>query len=332
MTRKMASIRKIDAIKPIENADAIELAIIGGWQVVVKKGEFKPNTFAIYCEVDSWIPTELAPFLSKGKEPKEYNGVKGERLRTIKLRGQLSQGLLLPIIFLDEWQEGDDVSEKLGIQKWEAPVPAQLAGNARGNFPSNIPKTDQERIQNLSGQFDSFKGKRWQVTEKLHGSSMTVYLDSNNEFHVCSRNLDLKEDQNNSYWKMARMLDLENKMKEHNLQGYAIQGELIGEGINGNQYKKQLEFYVFDIFTEQYGYLKPTDVENTAEDLDLFHAPVLDTSFEIKSEDTVQSLLQLAEGKSKLNDSEREGFVFKSLEDPNLSFKVVSNKWLLSNE
>ena len=95
--RKLATVRVIDAIRPIPDADAIECAIVGGWTVVVKRGEFAPGDIAVYCEIDSWIPTELAPFLSKGQEPREYEGVKGERLRTIRLRGTTSQGLLLKI-------------------------------------------------------------------------------------------------------------------------------------------------------------------------------------------------------------------------------------------
>jgi RNA ligase (TIGR02306 family) len=135
--RKLATIRKIDELNPIEGADAIECAVVGGWKVVVKKGEYQVGDEAIYCEIDSWIPHELAPFLSKGKEPREYEGVKGERLRTIKLRGQLSQGLLLPlgISVYDvnaELNEGDDVTEHLNIKKWEKPINAQLAGVCKG--------------------------------------------------------------------------------------------------------------------------------------------------------------------------------------------------------
>lgn len=133
--RKLASIAEVTYIKPIENADAIECAIVnGGWPVVVKKGEYKVGDVAIYLEIDSWVPHELAPFLSKGQEPCEYNDVKGKRLRTVKLRGQVSQGLLLPTTILDEkglWPlAGDpigyDLTAQLGIQKWESPIPAQL--------------------------------------------------------------------------------------------------------------------------------------------------------------------------------------------------------------
>ena len=181
--RKLATIRKIDALTPIVGADAIECAAVGGWKVVVKKGEYTVGDLAVYCEIDSWIPTELAPFLSKGKEPRVYEGILGERLRTVKLRGQLSQGLLLPLEptcanIESELFEGLDVSLPLGIVKWERLLNAQLAGMAKGNFPSLIPKTDQERVQNLKSEIAQAAedGLEFEVTEKLEGSSMTVYL------------------------------------------------------------------------------------------------------------------------------------------------------------
>lgn len=100
--RKLACVKRIDDLLPIEGADKIEVAVVGGWKVVVKKGDFKKGELAVYLEIDSWVPTEVAPFLTKsGHEPKEYNGVKGERLRTVKLKKQISQGLLLPISVLD---------------------------------------------------------------------------------------------------------------------------------------------------------------------------------------------------------------------------------------
>jgi len=179
--RKLATIRKIDALNPIEGADAIECATIGGWKVVVKKGEYQVGEAAVYCEIDSWIPHTLAPFLSKGKEPREFEGVKGERLKTIKLRGQLSQGLLMPLAEVTKSFaeadfehvgdcEGMDVTDVLGVVKWEKPINAQLAGVCRGNFPSLIPKTDQERAQSLKKEITGANGMVFEVTEKLEGS------------------------------------------------------------------------------------------------------------------------------------------------------------------
>jgi RNA ligase (TIGR02306 family) len=337
--RKLASIRVINSIGPIEGADAIEVATVGGWKVVVKKGEFTVGDLAVYLEIDSWVPTELAPFLSKGKEPREFEGIKGERLRTVKLRGQLSQGLLLPLEptctnIVSELFDGLDVSFPLNIVKWERPMNAQLAGMARGNFPSLIPKTDQERVQNLTKEINNAieSRLRFEVTEKLEGSSMTCYL-IDGEFGVCSRNLDLKETEGNSFWSVARRDDVEAKMRavdEH--WNFAIQGELIGPGIQGNIYNmSKLEFRVFDVYNIQTGgYLDPESRRKLIDTMGLQHVPVL-TSFMMAI--PVADLLTLAEGKSVMGmiGCEREGLVFKEV-NGGMSFKAISNKYLLGEK
>ena len=207
--RKLASIRRIDSLTPIDGADKIELATVGGWKVVCQKGLYNEGDLAVYFEIDSWIPHTIAPFLSKGQYPRVFEGVEGERLKTIKLRGQLSQGLLMP---LDEackniesqLFEGLDVTVPLGVLKWEKAVPAQLAGVCKGNFPSLIPKTDQERAQNLVKEIVAAneRGTKFEITEKLEGSSMTCYL-IDGEFGVCSRNMNLKETAENAFWATA---------------------------------------------------------------------------------------------------------------------------------
>lgn len=100
--RKLATIETISEVLPHNNADLLELVKVRGWQVVIRKGEFKQGDLVVFCEIDSWIPNELAPFLSKGNEPREYEGVKGERLRTVRLRGEISSGLILKIT--DLWE------------------------------------------------------------------------------------------------------------------------------------------------------------------------------------------------------------------------------------
>jgi hypothetical protein len=149
MKRKLVTIRTIDAINPIEGADAIEVATIGGWNVVVKKGEFKPGDKCFYAEIDSFLPdgNPAWQFLVD-KQGREFEGVRGHRLRTVRLRGQISQGFIVPLHALPQItnpQEGVDYAEVLGVKKWEPPLPAQLAGQAEGLFPSFIRKTDQER-------------------------------------------------------------------------------------------------------------------------------------------------------------------------------------------
>ena len=339
--RKLATIRKINNILPIEGADAIELAVVDGWKVVVKKNEYKVGDLATYLEIDSWVPTELAPFLSKGKEPREFNGVKGERLRTIKLRGQISQGLLLSVDVLrgkiadEDFKylgdcEGMDVTELLNINKWEKTIPPKLAGLVKGNFPTAIPKTDQERVQNLVKNIENAQGTIFEVTEKLEGSSMTCYL-INGEFGVCSRNLDLKRDENNAFWQTAIKLNIEEKMRGLKYDNFAIQGELIGPGIQGNIYNlTETDFQIFDVYDINLGeYLKPNLRIGIVSNLELKHVPILET---FKLSGTVDDLLQKAEGKSFLNpNQEREGIVFKE-NGGGFTFKAVSNKYLMSEK
>jgi RNA ligase (TIGR02306 family) len=343
--RKLATIRKIDALDPIEGADKIEVATVGGWKVVAQKGLYKVGDLALYLEVDSWVPNTLAPFLTKpGQYPKVFEGIEGQRLKTIRLRGQLSQGLLMP---LDEvmpetnsFGEDSDVTEHFGIVKWEKAVPAQLAGVVKGNFPTLIPKTDQERAQNLVKEIVAANeaGLKFEITEKLEGSSMTCYL-IDGEFGVCSRNLDLKRDVNNSFWATAIRDDIEGKMRaDGNIADFAIQGELIGPGIQDNIYKlSKLEFRVFDIYDVRRGvFVDPQTRRDIVEKLGLLHAPVLATSADMYGSGITDmpGLLKYADGKSVMGDITgplREGVVFKQV-DGGMTFKVISNEYLLGEK
>jgi RNA ligase (TIGR02306 family) len=342
--RKLASLKPITHIKPIEGADAIECAIVdGGWPVVVKKGEFEVGEVALYLEIDSWVPHELAPFLSKGQEPREYNGVKGERLRTVKFRGQISQGLLLNIEDIkQEIVVGEDVTQLLGIQKWEPPIPAQLQGTMKGNFPSFIPKTDQERCQNLRKEiFETRKNELYEVTVKLDGSSTTVYV-KDGEVGVCSRNIDLKETEGNSFWKAAReqgIVDALLAISADTGNDYAIQGELIGEGIQGNPEKiKGQRFHLFDVYSITAGhYLNPVTRGAFLIRLNQFgacieHVPVREALISVTERfETIDQLLEFAEGPSLNPETKREGLVFKSY-DSEFSFKAISNSYLLKHK
>lgn len=336
--RKLATIRQISEVKPIQGKDRIVSYRVDGWWVTDSKDKYQVGDLVVYLESDSWVPTDIAPFLSKGKEPREFEGVKGERLKTIKMGGVLSQGLLLPLSVLGERHaiftisEGcidADVTDQLGVLKWEKPIPAQLRGQVRGNFPFEIPKTDAVRIQNVRDWETISQTHTFEVTEKLHGSSCTFYLDNNNEFHVCSRNLDLKFDENNAYWKVAIKYNVEEQMKELGFKGIAVQGELVGEGVNGNQYGiGGLDFFVFNIFNVNANggvYVSAGVRTLWCEKLRLKQVPNLTVEF---SKD-VQEMLKIAEGASCLNGSEREGFVLKSQEDTSMIIKVISNKWLI---
>jgi RNA ligase (TIGR02306 family) len=348
--RKLASIQKILDIQPIKDADAIECATVNGWRVVVKKGEFNVGELVVYCEVDCWIPHAIAPFLSKGQEPREYEGIKGERLKTVKLRGQISQGLILPVnemsliknvlsVQINEnvyyngikVEEGADVSSVLGIIKYEPPVPANLAGVVKGSFPSSIPKTDEERIQNLTNEWPTLQNYWYECTEKLEGSSMTVGM-VDGEFIVCSRNLNLKETEGNTLWTLARKYNIEAKMRAEGFINIAVQGEVIGEGIQGNHYGiKGQDFYVFAIYEIQQGQYSPPDVRRkVCELLGLKHVPIVDETVYFTGM-TIDQVLKQSDGKSVINPKVlREGLVYKRL-DGQEHWKAVSNEYLLKH-
>ena len=344
MERKLATIRSIGQISPILGADKIELATVDGWNVVVGKDVgHKVGDLVIYCEIDSFLPIrEEFEFLRKSSY-KKMVGKEGFRLKTIKLRGQISQGLILPISVLNPPNtniyvtpfEGLDVTEILGIIKYEPPMPANLVGKVKGIFPSFIPKTDEEKIQNLTKEYEKWKIQskyQFYVTEKLDGSSSTFYI-KNGVFGVCSRNLDLLETEENTFWKVARYLDLENKMKSLDFN-LALQGELIGESIQGNPYKlkgQSVRFFTgFNIDTYQrMGYNEFTEILTK---LNLESVPLLNQDLDFTLPNTIDEMLKYAEGKSMLNNqTEREGVVVRSL-DGTISFKAVSNIFLLKNE
>jgi len=349
--RKLATIREIKELQPIEGADRIELAIVDSWKVVVGKG-LKVGDKVCYCEIDSFLPIKPEfEFLRKSCYKKLADGTEGFRLKTIKLKGRISQGLCIPLDQLPQVADkelGEDVSGILGIVKYEPPVPACLAGLAKGNFPSFLKKTDEERVQNLTKEYQEYlcSGKQFYAAEKLDGSSATFYL-KDGQFGVCSRNLELKEEpyipqdvlcadgvvratKQNSFWKVAKELAIAEKLSCLPFNA-CLQGELIGEGIQGNPYKiKGQDVRFFNLFNiDTYEVLPINDLINFCEYAELKTVPLY---LDFKLPETITELLFLAEGKSKLNqETEAEGLVIRSI-DSKISFKAISNKFLLGEK
>lgn len=236
---KLASIESISEIVPHPNADRLELAKVLGWQVIIRKGEFAPGDKAVLVVIDTILP--VAPwseFLRKGDKP--------IRLNTIKLRGEYSQGLLLPLTVLPEcvrgWQVGADVGAELGVKKYEKELPASLSGQVKCNFPLHLaPRTDEDNGLSNPHLVEAVLRHPVLLTLKLDGSSCTVTVRNGEIEHVCSRNLSLEKADNNAFWVAARSLKL--------LSGdYVIQGELMGPGIQGNQLKlTKPTLYVYQV-------------------------------------------------------------------------------------
>lgn len=351
MARKLASIQKIKSIEPIANADKLELARILGWMCVVEKGKFKAGDWCVYCEIDSFLPIKPEfEFLRKGCYRKFTDGREGFRIKTIKLRGQISQGLILPLSLLPKdkefaLREGEEVTDALGILLYQPPIPTCLMGKIKGTFPSFMPKTDETRVQVLQDVLTRYKGIKCYYTEKVDGTSSTFYL-KDGVFGVCSRNLEMIEDENNLHWKMARKLDIENKLKSLKIDNIAIQGELCGPGIQGNPLKlNEPHIYFFNVFDiTNYKYLDYTGFFHTiANLLGLETVPILSVKYVLT--DNIDELVKLSIGKSVINPlSEREGIVIRPLSEQidmqlaqgfgngRLSFKSINPEYLLKED
>ena len=336
--RKLATIVRIADIQPIPGADAIEVATVKGWKVVVKKNEYKVDDMAVYYEIDSFLPIKPEfEFLRKSSYKRLSNGDEGFRLKTIKLRGQISQGLLtkVPDGILDP-KVGDNLTEALDIVKYEPPIPAQLAGLVKGLFPSFIPKTDEIRIQNFESdtgfKVEEIGGQKVYITEKLDGTSFTAYF-RNGEFGVCSRNLELKETKENAHWIVATKMNLREKMETFG-KNIAIQGELIGPGIQGNPYRlKDTEVRFFTAYDIDKGRRMTFDeLEWILFKFDLKMVPVVAYPYSLPTENLIDNMLIYADAKSVLCDTtDREGVVVRGLER-DFSFKAISNTFLLKSE
>lgn len=334
--RKLASVQIISDIQPIKDANVIKVASVLGWRSVIKEGQYNIGDKCVFAEIDTVFPDkpEFAEFLKRGN-----------RLKTIRLRGQVSQGVCLPMSVLPvgDYNIGDDVTNVLGITKYEAPIPAILSGEAKGAFPSFIPKTDEPRVQIIQGLLDKYLGQEFYVTEKLDGMSVTYYI-KDGQFGACSRNLELKETEDSTIWKLAKYYDIESRLRNTKLN-LAIQGELIGEGVQKNIYKlRGQKFYIFNIFDiNNYSYLPLATVKKLLTEMN-DKAPVkleLVPGFGVINLcDNILAIIMQAMGKSILNNEvEREGLVYRLLEHEiydiefgRVSFKAINPDYLLKYE
>lgn len=336
--RKLVTVEVISDIQPIEGADAIEVATVRGWKVVVSKSlNHEVGDKVVYCEIDSFLPitdprfADLAP---RGTKTVEVNGesVTGHVLRTAKLRGQVSQGLIIP---LEECPEivnptvGEDYSEALGIFKYEPPIPANLAGQIVGKFPTKfVRKSDSERVQNLTAVFDDLRQDEWYATEKIDGSSVTIINDGE-KIRYCSRNWELTPNEDLASVKVAQRLGLTECLEP----GMAIQAEIAGPGIQGNGLGlPDVTLFVYGVY-----YNGNSVIRDNWPKPCLDHAvPALDLEL---PESVSEAVSQVSGMKSSVSPKRlAEGVVWHSQTgktyealDGRSNFKVISDKWLLKN-
>jgi RNA ligase (TIGR02306 family) len=334
MERKLASIQTIVEVRDIPGADRIQVAKVNAWETVIRKDEYKAGDLCIFCEVDSILPfAPWSDFLRDKKNPE-----KPIRLRTLRLKKQLSQGLALPLSILPEtihqWEVGEDVTEKLGIVRYDPPIPTCLAGQVKRPFPTElVDKTDELRVQSFPGLVSEFKGKEVYVSVKCDGTSVS-FINFNGEMDVCSRNLSFKES-DNVYWEMFKKYGVEDVLKRAG--NYAIQAEICGEGIQKNRLGlKGHEIFVFNVYdVNNHRYLDYKDFIEFCKTYGLPTVPIIETCI---FDFMVEQLLDKAKGKYS-SGKDREGIVIRPTQEfyseilsGRASFKALNNDFLEKDE
>lgn len=345
--RKLASIQRVWKIEPIEGADRIELAHVLGWQCVVNKGQFQPMDIAVYFEIDSFLPIrEGFEFLRPSSYKKTDIMGEGFRLRTMRFRGQISQGLLLPVSQFPEIPQdatvGDDISELLGVRKWEIEERATTGGTVIGTLPYDIPHTDETRVQEEPELIQAFAGLEYYISTKMDGSSHSLGIDENG-FHVTGHNYEYKDDGSSSFYEFIKTRGYQEKMEEYakalSLSTLTVQGEFCAPGIQQNRLRlSRPEWYVFTIREDG----KRVGLKRMLQDceaLGMTPVPIEEVGTDLPSKyPTVEALLERADGNYP-NGGKKEGIVVRPAEpvfcpliSASLSMKIISNKYLLKND
>lgn len=365
MTRSLVTIRRAKKVSPIKNADVIERITVDGWNVVSKVDTFTEGQFGVFFEVDSGLPVEDSrfDFLSKSGS-KNFHGKDVYRIRTVKLRGVISQGLFLPLTDFPEIEnylmlnnididyaakERMDFSFLLDVVKYEPPLKVRGSESA-GDFPYWIRKTDQERINNVYDEFsEQFKHDEFIATLKMDGSSSTIaYITDSEKFYdtlntdddggqlfVCSRSQTLK-DGSAPFHHAVDSLKLHDKLKKHHFttgRSLAFQGELLGRGIQGTREKiYDYTIHVFSIYDiERQHYLPWDEVVNICKELSIPHVKELGRFKPFELFDDSEEFIEYANNVEPVHADIPEGVVFMH-HNAEVSFKAIATKFLLKFE
>lgn len=345
--RKLASIQRVYAVEPIEGADRIEMAKVLGWQCVVNKGSFAPMDLGVYFEIDSFLPIRPEFEFLRGTSYRSSDLMgEGFKLRSMKFRGQISQGLLLPLSTFQEIpsnvQVGQDVSELLGVRKWEIEERATTGGNVIGGLPYDVPHTDETRVQAEPELIQAFAGLEYYISTKMDRSSHSICVDED-AFHVTGHNYEYKDDDSSAFYRLVNerkyKAALERFAKISGDQTVTVQGEFCAPGIQQNRLRlSRPEWYVFTI-RENGKRVGLERMKEICRACGFNMVPIEEVGTDLPSKyPTVEALLERADGEYP-NGGKKEGIVVRTTEPVYseiiggpLSMKVVSNKYLLKNE
>ena len=332
--RSLVTVQKIKDITAIPESDFLELAHVMGWQCVVKKGEFKIGDLGVYFEVDSFLPVEDRYEFLRASSYWEnvYNGL-GFRIRTAKMRGQLSQGLLLPLEKfpeIDTFNEGENLTERLGVKKWYIPETSNYSGTIIGNRPYGIPASDEIRLQSAPEFLEELNGKPYYITTKMDGTSGIVYY-IDGKIGCCSRNKELKDDGASLYWMPVYKYGLKEKLLKYG-KNIVITGEICGPAIQRNKLRlKDIQWYVFDVKDWDAGsYFSYDEAVKICGEFGLQTVPLEERGESFSY--TLEALLEKAKGEYP-SGLDKEGIVVRDLIRPKaISFKVLNNDALLKEK
>jgi hypothetical protein len=285
--------------------------------VIVEKNKFHVEDNVIYCVPGVWVPTSI---MAISGQKKIVNGTKGVVITARIIKGVKSEGVIMPYL--------EDIDYSV-ICVYDPSANIPLSGHIKGDLPAFCHQTGSKRFKK-----DDVKakiGKTFEITEKLEGTSMTVFR-RDGVFGVCSHHKELKPDPVNAYWHVATLLQLEKKLIDHAVDNIEINGELVGPFIQGNIYNLScFKFYVFNVHDLKYQTtLPPNPRYAIVKFLDLLHVPVINPTYMLVEED-LDHIPSLACGHTLLEtakkDTFREGLFYKQLDDE-FSFKVISSSYL----
>ncbi|MFD4569262.1 RNA ligase (ATP) [Streptomyces sp. NPDC058475] len=305
------------------NADALELAQVGLYRAVVAKGAYRTGERAVYIPEQSVLPAELIEELGLTGR---LAGSKADRVRAVRLRGELSQGIvcrpkaLAGVDLARAAEDGTDFAEVLGIVKWVPPIPPTMDGDVE-SAPDLLPWVDIENIQRYPDIFTP--GEPVVLTEKLHGSAcLLTYLADDGRVHVSSKgfgakSLALKEDPRNLYWRAVHghgVAQAAARLAERlGARRVGIFGEVYGAGVQDLSYgadgrRVSLGYAVFDVCAEIDGEVRWLDAAALLDG----ELPLVPRLYEGPYD--IERVLEVASGRETVSGRElhlREGVVIR---------------------
>lgn len=306
---------KIIEVKEIPNANKIEAVTAvcgsgGKWSGVVQKNQFVVGDL---CEV--YLQDSLLPQIPKFSFMEKHK----YRIKMSRFLGVPSEALIMPLTI--DGYVGYDITDLVGVIKYEKPMPAYIGGDIMGNFPSFIPKTDEPNFQRVPEMIQALQGQKYYATIKMDGSSGTMF-NHDGRFGVCSRNYELKQTNNNAFWRIA--LKYEGLLPS----GYAVQFEVAGPGIQGNPIGlKEVQMFAFNVYDiVDHKYLDFQMFRKFCYEYDIPMVPVISWGLRFDLND--DGLRNYAEQKYS-NGKPAEGIVIRPLIEQRingdrLSFKVIN--------